>query len=145
MGTIKRILVGLVVALGLSAPALTPALVSAQNNDATQGGLECGAQLQFEQDAACGAIDTGATSDDVNNVITLAINIISIIVGVVAVIMIVFGGFKYITSNGDSGAVSGAKNTILYAIIGLIVVALAQIIVRFVLTTVSENTTAGDE
>jgi hypothetical protein len=47
--------------------------------------------------------------------------------------MIILGGFKYITSGGDTGNVTGAKNTILYAIVGLVIVALAQIIVRFVL------------
>ena len=47
--------------------------------------------------------------------------------------MIMVGGFKYITSGGDSGNITGAKNTILYAVVGLVVVALAQIIVRFVL------------
>jgi hypothetical protein len=54
--------------------------------------------------------------------------------------MIIVGGLKYITSGGDSGNVSGAKNTILYAIVGLVVVALAQIIVRFVLTRVTTAT-----
>jgi hypothetical protein len=48
--------------------------------------------------------------------------------------MILIGGFRYITSGGDSGNVSGAKNTILYAIVGLVIVALAQFIVRFVLS-----------
>jgi hypothetical protein len=51
--------------------------------------------------------------------------------------MIVFGGFKYITSGGDSNNVSGAKNTIIYAIIGLVIVALAQLIVHFVLNQTS--------
>ena len=46
--------------------------------------------------------------------------------------MIIIGGLRYITSGGDSGNVTGAKNTILYAVVGLIVVALAQVIVRFV-------------
>ena len=52
----------------------------------------------------------------------------AIIVGVVAIIMIIVGGFRYITSGGDSSKVGSAKNTIIYAIIGLILVALAQII-----------------
>jgi uncharacterized membrane protein len=69
------------------------------------------------------------------SIIETVINVFSIVVGVVSVIMIIIGGLKYITSGGDSGNVSGAKNTILYAIIGLVVVALAQIIVRFVLDT----------
>jgi hypothetical protein len=60
-----------------------------------------------------------------------------VIVGVAAVIMIIIGGFRYITSSGDSASVNSAKNTILYAIIGLVIVALAQVIVRFVLNQVS--------
>jgi hypothetical protein len=54
-------------------------------------------------------------------------------VGIIAVIMIVYGGFRYITSGGDATKVTSARNTILYAIIGLIIVALAQFIVKFVL------------
>ncbi len=74
-----------------------------------------------------------SAEDRVNDIIRLVINIFSLIVGVISVIMIIIGGLKYITSGGDSSNVSGAKNTILYAVIGLIVVALAQVIVRFVL------------
>jgi hypothetical protein len=61
------------------------------------------------------------------------VNIFSLLIGIVAVIMIIVGGFRYITSGGDSGRVGGAKNTLIYAIIGLVIVALAQIIVHFVL------------
>ena len=64
------------------------------------------------------------------------INIFSMVVGVIAVIMIIIGGLRYITSTGDSGNINSAKNTILYAIIGLVVVALAQIIVNFVLAKI---------
>ena len=71
--------------------------------------------------------------DSVLEIIPLVINIFSIVVGVIAVIMIIVGGLKYITSSGDSGNVTSAKNTILYAVIGLVIVALAQVIVRFVL------------
>jgi hypothetical protein len=67
------------------------------------------------------------------------INIFSIVVGAVSVIMIIIGGFRYIISGGDSNGVQGAKNTILYAIVGLVIVLFAQIIVRFVLTNVSSN------
>jgi hypothetical protein len=47
--------------------------------------------------------------------------------------MLIIGGFRYITSGGNSEGIGKAKNTIIYAIIGLIIVALAQIIVQFVL------------
>ncbi len=57
----------------------------------------------------------------------------------VAVIMIIVGGLRYITSGGSDTSVTSAKNTILYAIIGLIIVALAQIMVRFVLSKVTQT------
>jgi hypothetical protein len=79
------------------------------------------------------AADTGTAAERVGTLITTVINIFSLVVGVISVIMIIIGGLKYITSGGDSANVTGAKNTILYAIIGLVVVALAQVIVRFVL------------
>ena len=72
-------------------------------------------------------------SERVNDIIRLVINVFSLIVGVVSVIMIIIGGLKYITSGGEGSNIQGAKNTILYAIIGLVVVALAQVIVQFVL------------
>jgi hypothetical protein len=50
--------------------------------------------------------------------------------------MIIIGGFRYITAGGDSNNVSAAKNTIIYAIIGLVIVAFAQIIVQFVLNKI---------
>jgi len=71
-----------------------------------------------------------------NKLVTTIINVFSVIVGIIAVIMIIVGGFKFITSGGDSGKVTSARNTIIYAIIGLIIVALAQTIARFVLSSV---------
>lgn len=138
--TIKRMVMSLSALAVLAVPALVPATVSAQSN-AVQGGLKCGAELDVSKitsstpaDCDVNATDPGAK---VNDIIKLIINIFSLVVGVVAVIMIIIGGLKYITSGGDSGNVTGAKNTILYAIIGLVVVALAQFIVRFVLSKVT--------
>lgn len=65
--------------------------------------------------------------------ISKAINIFSVIVGIVAVVMIIYGGFRYVTSGGKQESVTNAKNTLLYAIVGLIIVALSQAIVHFVL------------
>lgn len=55
------------------------------------------------------------------------------IVGTIAVIMIIVGGLKYTTSNGDQTKVTSAKNTILYSVVGLVVALLAFAIVNFVL------------
>lgn len=68
-----------------------------------------------------------------NGVITNITNTILYIVGIIAIIMLIFGGIRYITSGGDSKKVTDAKNTILYAIIGLVVALLAFAIVNFVL------------
>lgn len=56
------------------------------------------------------------------------------IIGAVAVIMIIIGGFRYVVSAGDSSAIESAKNTILYAIIGIVVAASAYAAVRFIVT-----------
>ncbi|HXH04806.1 MAG TPA: hypothetical protein VNI82_00045 [Candidatus Nitrosotenuis sp.] len=67
-------------------------------------------------------------------VFTKIINTIIFVIGAVAVIMVVIGGFRYVVSNGDSSSVTSAKNTILYAIVGLIVAMLAYAIVNFVIS-----------
>ena len=99
------------------------------------------AALSANQQAICDSIGSGTDcgnntngGSDVNSVVKLAINLFSGVVGVVAVIMIMVAGFKYITAAGDSAKVTSAKNTLVYALIGLVVVALAQAIVKFVLT-----------
>lgn len=126
-------LTGLVVAPVLGFAGVASAQAPSPN---IQDGLEKGACLSTTT-ADC---STQNPDDTVNDIITTVINIFSLVVGVVSVIMIIIGGLKYITSGGDSGNVSGAKNTILYAIVGLVIVALAQVIVRFVLTRVSNPT-----
>lgn len=125
--TIKNHILKALVVAALLVPVLVPATVGAAD---IQGNLCSGASLTVSSGNAC---DDGTAENKVNGLITLIINIFSIVVGVVAVIMIIIGGLKYITSSGDSNNVTSAKNTILYAIIGLVVVALAQFIVKFVL------------
>lgn len=60
-------------------------------------------------------------------------NILLFLAGTIAVIMIILGGIRYATSQGDQSAITGAKNTVLYAIIGLVVTVLSYAIVNFVL------------
>jgi len=60
-------------------------------------------------------------------------NVLLFIIGAVAVIMIILGGIRYTTSNGDASQVTAAKNTILYSVIGLVVALLAFVIVDFVI------------
>lgn len=71
--------------------------------------------------------------DALGPLIKTVIGLLIYIAGAIAVIMIIIGGIRYITSNGDSSGVTGAKNTILYAVVGLVVTILAYTIVKFVL------------
>ncbi|MDQ5953358.1 MAG: hypothetical protein QG647_92 [Patescibacteria group bacterium] len=137
MNKIKRILSTLAILAVSIAPVSLVASSSVLAADLNTGGYACGGS---------GASQYTAESCDTNGsklpaVLTNIINIFSWIVGIVSVIMIIYGGFRYITSGGDSNGVTAAKNTILYAIIGLVIVALAQVIVQFVLTKANSAAT----
>lgn len=128
MQKLKIILATFLASLAFIPVIATPAVVYAQTD--SKKAICDGVALTGEK---CDS----TSGPSVENTIKLVVNILSMVVGVIAVIMIIIGGLKYITSSGDSGNVSSAKNTILYAIVGLVVVALAQVIVRFVLNKVS--------
>ena len=68
------------------------------------------------------------------------INIMLFLVGILSIIMLIFGGLRYVISGGNSKTVESAKNTILYAIIGLIVAILAYAIVNFVISIFMSET-----
>ena len=70
-----------------------------------------------------------------NGIFKQITNVVLYIVGVIAVIMLIIGGIKYVVSGGDAKKVTDAKNTVLYAIIGLIISFLAFAIVNFVITS----------
>jgi hypothetical protein len=128
MKHLKAYLAALTLLIGLGAVFAIPANVAMADPKSTVcNTLGAG--------GGCGSQPSNGIS--INGVIAATINIFSAVVGVVAVIMIIVGGFRYITSNGDSGRISAAKSTIIYAIVGLIVVALAQVIVQFVLHKVT--------
>ena len=69
-------------------------------------------------------------------------NTVLFVVGVIAVIMLIIGGIKYVISGGDSKKVTDAKNTVLYAIIGMVIAVFSYAIVTFVLSALP---TAEDE
>lgn len=69
------------------------------------------------------------SGDNVQNVL----NAVFVVAGLLAIAFVAFGGFQYTISNGDSNGIARAKNTILYALIGLVVTLMAAIIVNFVI------------
>lgn len=85
--------------------------------------------------------DNRTTTNNPNNnplfgpegVLTGIISLLSVIVGIAAVIMIILGGLKFITSGNNAQDVATARERVIYALVALVIAALAQVIVRFVL------------
>lgn len=116
------------VAFGLAAKSNVLAADNCQNSSTTEGAISCGVG------GTTGVPVTPTPAKKINNTVAQVVNIISIVGGILAVIFVIVGGYKYVTSGGDSSKVSSAKSTVMYALVGLVVVALAQILVKFVLS-----------
>ena len=78
-----------------------------------------------------------------DGVLTTIVNTLLFIIGFLSVIMLIFGGLRYIISGGNAAAVTTAKNTILYAIVGLIIAIFAYAIVNFVIGSLTGGTSGG--
>src|SRR5947208_1981392 len=119
MKLIRNLVLGLAILFGLAIVAMAPAVVHAAPKDTVCTSI-----------GGCASNPNSGAS--VQQIIKLVINILSIVVGVTAVIMIVVSGFKFMTSAGDPNSVSKARATLMYAAIGLAVAVSAQLITRFV-------------
>ena len=117
--TIKTALAGLlmvpVLTFGVSLVATTP-----------------DANAQINKGLSASNVGTSGQTQNVEVIIKNIINIMLYVVGAAAVIMLIWGGIRYTTSGGNQAAVTSAKNTILYAIIGLVIAIFAFAIVNFV-------------
>lgn len=85
--------------------------------------------------------DNAANNNDTNNPITgkegilnRIINILSFVVGLACVLVIIISGLRFIVSAGDSNSISSARRSLLYAVVGLLIVIVARILVRFILS-----------
>ena len=87
----------------------------------------------------------GNSNSDLPTVIQNILNAIIGVAGVVSVVFIVIGGIQYITSTGDPGKTKKAKDTILYALIGLIICALSFAIVNFTISRIIYNNNSSSE
>jgi cytochrome bd-type quinol oxidase subunit 2 len=133
---LRKSLVTVATAFALAVVPMAVAAPAAYAAEGVSDNLKCGSNLELGDD--CNS-DVSTGTDGIQNIIETIINIFSVLVGIVSVIMIIYGGFRYVTSGGDTGNVTSAKNTIIYAVIGLVVVALAQFIVQFVLDKVTSS------
>ena len=127
---LKTLILSAGAVLTVAAPLAFVGVASATTTDVS-GSLCAGADLQAAATSStdCSSTDTSSFS----SILATIINVLSLVVGTVAVIMIIIAGFNYVTSNGDDGKVGTAKKTIVNAIVGLVIVAFAQVIVKFVL------------
>lgn len=128
----KHILTRLAMMALLLTPLLFVAPVSAAcpTSDSSEGQILRGV----------GETGSDCSTDDLMNIISVATEIISVIAGIAGVIMVVYSGFRYITSGGDTGKIGAAKTSLIYALIGLAIAALAQFMVNFVINTASDAT-----
>jgi hypothetical protein len=140
---IKTLLIIGAASLGLLAPGLLVPLVSGVASADIENSICSGADAASQATTGTCTETTGTGTTGIEAIAKSVTNIFSVIVGAVSIIMIIYGGFRYIVSGGDSGKVGNAKNTLIYALVGLIIVALAQLIVRFVLTQ-AVTTTNGN-
>jgi len=124
----KRFLATLLIVLGLGtsfAFASSPVYVHAAAKDEVCKGVGA-----ISGGSGCA---TASGQPTVDSLIKSVLKILSWVVGVISIIMIVIAGFMYVTSGGDAGKIGTAKNTLIYAIVGIVIVAFAQAIVQFVL------------
>ncbi len=82
---------------------------------------------------------TGASCTANSSTVGKLLGIAYFIAGIVAVMAIIFGGIRYVSSNGDSSQIQAAKNTITYAVVGLVVVIMASAITAFVLKQITSS------
>jgi hypothetical protein len=120
--------------VGLLAPvAVHAAEPTCPVNNVATGSISSG--------AACSK-PTGANGDlfgAKNSIFVTVTNILLFLIGAISVVMLILGGIRYVLSAGDQAAVTSAKNTILYAIIGIIVAFLAYAAVIFVTTQLEHS------
>ena len=98
----------------------------------------CSSAADCIQDGVDKAGGKASKSTDPQDIIQTIVRVLLFLIGAISVIMIIIGGFRYVVSQGDSGAVTSAKNTILYAVIGLVVAIFAWAIVDFVIDNLAK-------
>lgn len=121
----KLLLIGLMVA-SLGATALPPKLAYAEDD-------VCGNNDIAEEVRKAAGCKEFSTADKLPSTVLTILNSIIAVSGVIAVIFVIIGGVSYMTSAGDPGKAKKAKDTILYALIGMVICVLAFAIVNFVI------------
>ena len=110
---------------GLAVPVATTYANNCDVSGGITGGKDCARNDEQPENLFNG-------DDSVFQTVT---NVMLFLIGAISVVMLIYGGIRYTISQGDSTAVTNAKNTIMYAVIGIVIAILAFAIVNFVVTT----------
>jgi len=125
---ITRIAAVLAILLGLVAPLPAAA--------ATNVFKDVCSKSSAQSSAACQKPTTTNPLTGSNGLIINITHIIAVVAGAVAVIVIIISGFKFVLSNGDAAQATAARNSILYALVGLVVIIMASSIISLVMSKV---------
>jgi hypothetical protein len=125
-------------ALIVPALALSVGFVATPAHAAFEKGLNDGAQSAQGKDQQGDAASLFGEGGQ-GGIFRTITNVLLFLIGAISVIMLIVGGIRYVVSGGDSTAVQNAKNTILYAIVGVVVAILAYAVVNFVITSFSSG------
>jgi len=121
---------GLLMSLSIASTSALAPLTGLATDSASQQAA-CQGLSQLDSSSSNCTSSDGATTKVTNTVGTI-VKTLSIIVGATAVIFIIIAAFKYITAGGDSTKVGAAKTTLIYALVGLFIAAIAEALVHFV-------------
>jgi cytochrome bd-type quinol oxidase subunit 2 len=136
MKKLKQFFTALIILMATLLP-MAPALAGAVPSPHFAASLKqdaCAGLNQVNSDQGCSTNGSG-----LGDTIKKVVNILSYFVGVAAVIMIIVAGLKFVTANGDSARVASARNTLTYALIGIAIAALAQVLINFVLSATNKK------
>jgi len=125
-------------------PTATLALVVAINVLTTGGAQAAGFNMGISEGAsAARGVDQVSDLFGAEGTFRTITNVLLFLIGAISVIMLIIGGLRYVVSGGDSTQVTNAKNTILYAVVGIVVAILAYAVVSFVITSFSGSASSG--
>lgn len=131
---IRRLVAGVLMVLMIACVPLAGALLSSQ---------DAYADAKSQVESGLNNVSGASTGDDLPGIASKVVNVMLFIVGILAVIMIIFSGIRYITAHGDKGQVESAKNTLIYSIVGLVVAIIAYAIVSWVTGLFSSGSSAA--
>ena len=126
---LRRIIVSIAIMLGLAVAIAPAAAHAAVLDDACKGAGAASAVCK----------DKNQTTNPVtgtNGILVRAARIVALIAGIIAVFVMMAGGVVYITAGGDSGKITTAKNMIIYAAVGLVIIGLAGAIITLIVNTI---------